>query len=128
MSLVMFGFNINYTIFILLKVMKTSNSDASEFKMRNKDFPALPGTQIQMKNVANTMPTVIDSNKQWNTTNIGSEQLNKLDMDPFIGHNSSRSYLNTDFHMNGRTVPKPGVQISLNDGLLNISFIFFKIN
>lgn len=99
--------------------MKTSDSDTSEFKMQNKDFPALPGTQMQMHNVANTPSTTIDSNHQWNHTNVGPKLLNKPNVDQFIDRNSSRIHLDTDFHMNGSTVPKPGVQTSLDDGLLD---------
>jgi len=110
--------------------MKTSNSDASEFKMRNKDFPALPGTQMQMQDVmdANTPPIMIHSNQQWPNTNVESKLLNKFNIDQFINHNSSGIHFDTDFHMNGSTVPKPGIQTSLDDGLLNNVFIFIFIN
>ncbi|CAI6354765.1 unnamed protein product [Macrosiphum euphorbiae] len=100
-----------------VKVMKTSNSESTEFKMLNKDFPALPGTQVQMQDVANTPSTMIDSNQQWSSnTNVGSKFFNKLNMDQYIDHNSCGIHLDTDFHMNGSTVPKLGVQTSLNDG------------
>lgn len=108
--------------------MKTSNSNTREFNMYNEDFPALPGTQMQMHNVANTPSTMINSNQQWSKPNVGSKLLNKLNMDQFIDHNSTRNNLNTDFHMNGHTVPKPIIQTSLNDGLLNNIFIFIFIN
>jgi len=95
--------------------------------MYNEDFPALPGTQMQMHNVANTPSTMINSNQQW-SNNVGSKLINKLNMDQFTDHNSIGNNLDTDFHMNGRTVPKPEIQISLDDGLLNNIFIFIFIN
>jgi len=126
MSLFMFWFNIISIIFVIVKVMKTSNSKTNEFKMRNKDFPALPGTQMQMHDAANTATTRIDSNQKWSNTTIGSKLFNKLDMDKLINDNSSESHLDTDFHLNGSTVPKPGVQTSI-DGLLDTIFIFIFI-
>jgi len=111
--------------------MKTSNSDTNEFKMLNKDFPALPGTQVQIQDAAYTPSTMIDSNQQWSSnTNVGSKLFNKLNMDQFIDHNSCGIHIDTDFHMNGSTVPKLGVQTSLDDGLLNdiLIIIFIFIN
>ncbi|XP_025191293.1 CCR4-NOT transcription complex subunit 2-like [Melanaphis sacchari] len=100
-----------------VKVMK--NLDASEFKMSNNDFPALPVKNIQKKNVINPQSSIIDSNKQCSTTNIASKVLNNPNMDQHINNSrhSSRSLLDINFHMNGATVPpKPKVKISIDDG------------
>jgi hypothetical protein len=67
--------------------MKTLNSNANEFKMRNKNFPALPGSPIQMQTVSSTQSSMVDSNEQ-STTNIGSGVLNDNNMDQYIHFNS----------------------------------------
>lgn len=107
--------------------MLKSNSEHSEFKMRNQDFPALPGTQIQMPNVANSQSTMTDSNSQWGTTNIDSKLFNTHKKKN--SRSSHRSLSDTDFHMNGTTVPhSKHVKISIEKGLFNIIFIFIFVN
>lgn len=95
--------------------------------MRNKDFPALPGTQIQMPNFADKQSTMTDSNPQWGTTNIESKLFKNLKKNN--SRTSRRSLADTDFHMNGTTVPLSNhVNISISNGLFNIIFIFIFIN
>lgn len=107
--------------------MLKSNSELSEFKMRNQDFPALPGTQIQMPNIANSQSTITDSNSEWGTTNIKSKLFNYLKKNN--SRPSRRSLSDTDFHMNGTTVPlSTHVNISIANGLFNLIFIFIFIN
>ncbi|XP_060858400.1 CCR4-NOT transcription complex subunit 2-like isoform X3 [Metopolophium dirhodum] len=108
-----------YDHYFSFKVMKTSNSDTSEFKMLNKDFPALPGTQVQMQDDANTPSTMIDSNQQWSSnTNVGSKLFNKLNMDQFIDHNSCGIHLDTDFHMNGKVTNIPSSMLRDQFGII----------
>lgn len=104
--------------------MKTFKSNENGFKMRKKDFPALPGSQLQ--NIGSTQSSMGDLNEQ-STTNIDSGVLNDDNMEQYIHFKTrkfSRSQLNTDFHMNGTAVPPtPGIKI--DDGLLRIIFIYF---
>lgn len=115
-----------YILFLLVKVLK-SNAEPSAFKMRKKDFPALPGTQIQMPNVANKQSTMTDSNSERVTANIEPKLFNNLKKNN--SRPSCRSLSDTDFHVNGTTVPLSNhVNISIANGLFNISFIFIFIN
>ncbi|KAE9521845.1 hypothetical protein AGLY_017757 [Aphis glycines] len=100
-----------------VKVLK-SNSEPSAFKMRNQDFPALPGTQIQMPNVANSQSTMTDSNSKRVTANIEPKLFNNLKKNN--SRPSCRSLSDTDFHVNGTTVPLSNhVNISIANGMVS---------
>jgi len=108
-------------------MVKAPTSEASEFTMSSKDFPALPGTQPL--NVTTTSSTTMDPNQQTSTTTSGSttNSLDQNGMQSSTDHLSDQRLNNLNSQTdnsqeNGDLGTKKGVQTS-PDGLYLYIFI-----
>ncbi|VVC40992.1 NOT2/NOT3/NOT5 [Cinara cedri] len=110
------------------KRIKSTGSTVGEFRMRNKDFPALPGTE----NVNNASTSNVNPTHQWHSKTFGSgnKLLEENCMEPFMNQifdQPSSSRANIDFpYMIRHTDGKSGVQISPEGKVTNIPGTMLK--